>query len=38
VNRVNPLLFFTPTKRILEAQEEMFKYTIRLEAAKNMGS
>jgi hypothetical protein len=38
VNKVNPLLFFTPKKRIQQAQEEMFKYNVRNEAAHNMGS
>ena len=37
-NSVNPLLFFVPTKEILKARDEVFKYRMRLEAAQNMGS
>lgn len=38
MTRVNPLLFFTPDKRIKEAISEHFKYKLREEAASNMGS
>jgi hypothetical protein len=36
--RNNPLLFFYSEKQIKEAQEKVFKYSNRLEAAENMGS
>lgn len=38
VKRVNPLLFFTPEKRIKEAIDEHFKFKLREEAASNLGS
>ena len=36
--RLNPLLFFHTRKQIEEAQEKVFKYKSRLEAADNLGS
>ncbi len=33
-----PLLFFTPNSRIEEARDELFKFKLRSEAAKTMGS
>jgi len=36
VNKVNPLLFFTPKKRIEEARDELFKFKLRAESAKNI--
>lgn len=38
VNKVNPLLFFTPKKRIEEARDEIFKFKLRDESAKRLGS
>ena len=35
---VNPLMFFITRDQINEAKKELFKYRIRLEAAKNMNS
>jgi len=35
---VNPLMFFITNKQINEAKEDLFKYKIRLEAARNMKS
>ena len=35
---VNPIMFFTTKKQINEAKEDLFKYKIRLEAARNMQS
>ena len=36
VNKVNPLLFFTPKKRIEEARDELFKFKLRAESAKRI--
>ena len=36
--RLNPMLFFYSDKSIKEAQDKVFKYSTRLEAAENMGS
>lgn len=36
--RLNPMLFFYSNKQIKEAQDKVFKYSTRLEAAENMGS
>jgi len=36
--RLNPFLFFYSDKAIKEAQDKVFKYSTRLEAAENMGS
>lgn len=38
MKNVNPLLFFTSNKRILEAQDELLKFQLRSEAAKKIGS
>lgn len=38
LNSVNPLMFFISQKQIQEAKEELFKYKVRLEAARNMDS
>ena len=38
LTNVNPLMFFITKAQITEAKEDLFKYRIRLEAAKNMKS
>ena len=34
---MNPLLFFTSNKKIIEAKDEIFKYKLRVEAANIIG-
>jgi hypothetical protein len=36
--RLNPMLFFYSNKQIKEAQDKVFKYSTRLEAAERLGS